>query len=218
MDFKFKTPKHVMHVFHNMHTYGKSGNNHDYRKYYLEWPNEFVFAAGHVDRNTVLLNESIEPHAHDFEQCRMLVMTDTASGSNYRPICDERQQTTESYSLIRDFEHPRNYSIFKLTRVGATLNLHLNYKDNGSYIGIPRREDFMLAEIRPNQPLRVTINGKYDFSLTGRRARTFHLLDYLFVYYGEFSEFKVLPRNALAAPRAFPFSPAKHIDLQKILR
>jgi hypothetical protein len=207
-----------MHVFHNMHSYGKSENSHEDRQYYLGWPNEFIFSAGHVNQNTVVLNESIEPHSRDFEQSQMLIMTDYTSKSSYRPICDQRQQTTESYSLIRDFEHPRNYSIFKLTKVDGILNLHLNYKDNGFYIGIPRRDDYLLAEIKPNQPLRVTINGKYDFSLTGRRARTFHLLDYLFVYYGEFSEFKVQPWNTISVPRPFPFSPTKHVDLQKILR
>lgn len=207
-----------MHVFHNIHDYGKRENTPDYRKYFLTWPDKQPFEAGYVDQQTVYVNDSIEPHSKDFEQSQMLVLTDYTTSSSYHPICDQLHCRTPWHSLMRDFQHPRHYSIFDITKIGDAFQIHLNYKDNGAYIGIPHRDDFMVAELKVNEPLRITINGKSDFTMTGRKARTFYLLDYIFVYYGEFSQFQTVPANRLADPRPFSFVPTKHVDLQKILR
>ena len=218
MHTKFKTPKHVLHVFHNQHAFGKIGNAPACRKELLTWPNQLAYSAGYAEGNAIILNDSIEPHWSDLEQSQMLVMTDYTALSDYQPICDSFFRISKEHALIRDFQHPRNYSIFKITQSNGVFALHLNYGENGAYIGIPHRDDFPLAELKPNEPLRVTINGKSDFSLTARQARRFYLLDYWFVYYGEFSEFKTVPSQSLALPRDFRVSPAKHVDLQKILR
>ena len=91
MHTKFKTPKHVLHVFHNQHSFGKIGNAPIHRKEWLTWPDELVYAAGHVDADTVVLNDNIEPHWSDLEQSQMLILTDYTPASDYRPICDSFQ-------------------------------------------------------------------------------------------------------------------------------
>ncbi len=219
MEFRFKQPKHVLHVFHNQHRYGKSDNNGEYRKWLLTWPDKLACNAGYLDQNgRVLLHESITALADDLAQSQMLIMTDRTVKSNYLPICDRHYRDSSCHAFLKNAAHPKDYSIFRVKHADGVLTVHLNYQDNGSYIGIPRRDNFQVGELAPNQPLRVTINGKSDFSLTGRRERTFFLLDYIFIYYGEFTEFSTASTAQLAEERSLRFAPVKHVDLQKILR
>lgn len=219
MEFHFKKPKHVLHVFHNQHRYDKLRNYADYRKWLLTWPGKLACNAGYLDPSgRVLLHDSITEYADHFEQSQMLILTDRTPNSDYVPICDKHHRDSPQHVFVKNAEHAKDYSIFKIKRTDGVLSVHLNYQDNGFYIGIPRRDNFQVAQLAPNQPVRITINGKSDFSASSRRERTFYLLDYLFVYYGEFTEFATASPAQLAVERDFRFAPVKHVDLQKILR
>lgn len=56
-------------------------------------------------------------------------------------------------------------------RGGDLPEVHLRY--DRSVLGYPERDDFLLCTLQPGRALELFINGKRDFSLTGRRARTY---------------------------------------------
>src|SRR5690606_33919162 len=80
--------------------------------------------------------------------------------------------------------HPNPLHIFKLKKEGE-LVLFLKY---GYFeVGIPKRNEFKLCELRLNEPVEIKINGKTDSSLTSRRERVFKEQFYIFHFLGQFS-------------------------------
>ncbi len=98
----------------------------------------------------------------------------TLSYVHQKPVCYYRQANTLSFE------------IFKLIKKEpGRFSLHLNYSENELNIGIPTRNNHKIAAIKQQQVIQYRINGKSDFTLTGRKARTFIELDYLVEYKGQ---------------------------------
>ncbi len=110
------------------------------------------------------------------------------------------------------------FDIFKmLSEQPGIFNLQLNYSDNQLAIGIPERDNHKIAELKINKPVRYKLNGKSDFTMTGRKQRTFVEYDYLIEYLGQadkvvFKDWKSMKTNKIK-PKQY-----KLVDERKILK
>ncbi len=126
--------------------------------------------------------------------------------ADQNPICFYRQAAT------------LRFEIFKIVKEEPGIfSLYLNYTGNELSIGIPKRSDHKIATLTPQQALRYNINGKSDFTLAGRKARTFIKHDYLIEYKGladkiTFTD-SILHSNILSNPTT-----VKLVDERKMLQ
>jgi len=115
--------------------------------------------------------------------------------------------------VFLNLSHPKKFGIFELS-INENVELHLKY--DHFEIGEPAREDFKLCDLKPGHPVEVKINGKLDFSLTSRRARTYKEQIYIFDFLGEVDQIKpidtAMPLMSLNIP-----SDRKVINLLKPL-
>lgn len=78
------------------------------------------------------------------------------------------------------------HDIFKFTdQLPLKLDIELEYSTHSMTIGEPFRSNHKIFELKAGQVVRYLINGKADFTLTGRKQRTYYEFDYLFEWLGE---------------------------------
>jgi hypothetical protein len=100
-------------------------------------------------------------------------------GSNFGPLYNRCLRTTLSNKI----------HIFELG-AAPEFELHLRY---GYYeIGIPKRSNFKLCNIKKNIHVEIKINGKTDYSHSSGRERIFKEQRYILEYVGDFDRFKLL--------------------------
>lgn len=203
-----KVPKRVIQVFKNYTTYGKKQNNHKSREELTRW-NDFVpSTTGHVVGNRMLLNSKILKEASKFEACDTLILTDYNSGLN------DREQ---EYFFLQK-RSKLGYDIFTLNWAEDGYEVFLDYTRHAYSIGVPRRADYKIANLKQQMPLRVSINGKHDRLMFGSpQARTYSVADYYFILLGAFSEFEFLDDDEVMHLKPIGNIPAKHVDLREIL-
>jgi len=111
---------------------------------------------------------------------------------------------------------------FEIFRIGknesGTFDLYLNYSSNEFHIGIPKRDDHKIAELKLNQPIRYKVNGKSDFTMTGRKQRTFIEYDYIFEYLGKADRMEFKDLNKIEMIKSMPDNKYKLVDERKILK
>lgn len=108
-----------------------------------------------------------------------------------------------------------NFEIFEFRKTdNDTFEVWLKYSDT---IGSPKRENHKIAELKIGKPVRYKINGKDDFTLTGRKQRTFYEFDFLLEYIGKADKIEYKELNKIAITKTLPVTNCKIIDERKIL-
>lgn len=102
---------------------------------------------------------------------------------------------------------------FKKTNVDS-IEVWLKYSDT---IGIPKRENHKIAELKIGKPIRFKINGKDDFTMSGRKQRTFSEFDYILEYLGTADKIEYKELNKIETTKTIPVANCKVIDERKIL-
>jgi hypothetical protein len=140
------------------------------------------------------------------ERCNLITIKDSlAPKFNYM----ERMENNDCFELTA----PRKLGNFKIKQ-DEDLELYLDY--NRFFIGIPKRANIKLCNLRLNHPVEIAINGKTDFSLTGRRNRDFTDQQYIFEYIGDFKACTMLKEKAKPVLKQIP-SERKLVDMIKPL-
>ena len=110
------------------------------------------------------------------------------------------------------------FGLFSIQRIADDqFEISLKYAANDMRIGIPGRTDHKFAVLKKGQPIRFVINGKSDFTMSGRKERTFSEFDYIIEYLGKASEIEFLARNKINKLKQIPDSFSNHIDERKML-
>ncbi len=110
------------------------------------------------------------------------------------------------------------FEIFRIEKkLPDCFNLYLNYSENPLAIGVPERDDHKIAEIKLNKPVRYKLNGKSDFTMTGRKQRTFAEYDYLIEYVGQADKIVFKDWNKMETSKIKP-KEYKLVDERKILK
>lgn len=212
------TPKTVLQVFHNVVSFGKEENNATAREALCRWQEALQSRCGEVEGESLALPQALRADRPRFERSDLLILNDyndTEQVGKRVPLHEE--VGTSGVTLLQLGSRSVYYEIFQLRREESGLELHLAYTPHAAYIGATRRSDYQVARLEPGRPLRVTINGKLDFSASGRRARSYQVRDYLFLLLGDFDNFTFLPETTAPARKCVPLQEALHVDLREIL-
>jgi len=109
--------------------------------------------------------------------------------------------------------------IFKLNKMEPEcFDVYLDYAKNATSIGIPKRENHKIGELKLEHPIRYKINGKSDFTFSGRKQRTYYEYDYILEWVGSAKEIKFLAPSQIKRIKRLPLSTCKLIDERKMLR
>jgi hypothetical protein len=202
--FTFKRPIKILQVFSNVLRYGKDDKSFDKREERLAW-HPVQSLNGYVHDGELFLPPAILQHAA-LERCNLITIKDSLSPLfNYM----ENMENNDCFELTA----ARKLGNFKIKQT-EELELHLDY--NRFFIGTPKRDNIKLCNLRPGQPVEIAINGKTDFSLTGRRARNFTDQQYIFEYLGDFKTCTVLKEKAKPVVKQIP-AKRKLVDMLKPL-
>ena len=110
---------------------------------------------------------------------------------------------------------PWIFEIFELKKTNAEgIEVWLKYAET---IGIPKRESHKIADLKIGKPIRFKINGKDDFTMTGRKQRVFSEFDYTLEYLGRIDKIDYTELNKIETTKTIPITDCKIIDERKIL-
>ncbi len=120
---------------------------------------------------------------------------------------------------FKQLSSPKSFEIFKISKsFNNSFDLFIDYDSNSTSIGIPKRNNHKICELRPGHPIRYKINGKSDFSMTGRKQRTFYEYDYIIELIGKVNRIEFLELNKISKTKKIPFEKCKLINERKILK
>ena len=200
----FKKPFKLVQLFRNINSYGKEEKYFEDRRNKIAWK-PIASTSGFVKDNVVYLPETILAQAN-FEHSDLILLID----DNFKAF-QNVVYTNEKNLCFRN--NSSNKFDFLQVKLGEKVELYL--KPGYFEIGLPERDEFKICELTIDKPVSIKINGKRDFSLTGRRARTFVEQEYIFNYVGDYKEIKIeeeLPVTLKNVPVE-----RKIIDLMKTL-
>lgn len=212
------TPKTVLQVFHNVVRFGKEENNAEAREALCRWQKTILSRCGDVKGKSLALPQEVMADRSRFERSDLLILNDYNNAEEVGKRVPLHEEVGASgVTLLQLGSRCIDYEIFQLSRGEKGLDLLLDYTRTAPYIGAPRRNDYRLACLKPGDVLRVTINGKLDFSASGRRARSYQVRDYLIQYLGDIGSFTFQPESTPPTSKRPPLSQARHVDLREIL-
>ncbi|OHX63970.1 hypothetical protein [Flammeovirga pacifica] len=194
---KNKKPYHVIQLFNNSYVYDKDYKNYESRKEVVQWKNEIPsnsLVDGKVqitnvdpaislasDQNMVIL---IDHNINTFEELHQLhkLNNENWDKQNANDFLIKRPKLF----LGKLAQHKLSFEIFQLRLKETKLELFIDW--DYWKVGREEKENFKIGELKIHQPLNIKIDGKRDFSLTGRRKRTFIENNYIIEYKGIFEE------------------------------
>ncbi|TKC10896.1 hypothetical protein FA048_12060 [Pedobacter polaris] len=201
----FKKPVKVVQLFRNINTYGKEEKSFEDRKEKIAWK-PIQSTAGYVKDDVVYLPDSILDQ-QNFEQCDLIVIID----DNFH------QPQNVVYITEKNLCFKRNsLNKFDFLQLKLDEKIELYLKPGYFEVGDPPRSEFKVCELEKDKPISIKINGKRDFSLTGRRDRTFVEQEYILNYIGDFTDCIIFKEPYPSALKTIP-SEFKVIDLMKTL-
>ncbi|MFD0940729.1 hypothetical protein [Pedobacter boryungensis] len=201
----FKNPFKLIQLFRNINTYGKEEKSFEDRKDKIAWK-PIQSASGVVKNDVVSLPQSILQQPN-FEHSDLLIMIDDNFQQSQNVVYTEEKNLCFRRNSLNKFD-------FLQLKLEEKIELYL--KPGYFEVGDPPRSEFKLCELEKDKPISIKINGKRDFSLTGRRARTFVEQEYIFHYLGDFKECVVINDPFPIHVKTIP-SLVKTIDLTKTL-
>lgn len=204
---KSKHPIHIIQIFNNSYEYGKNEKSYSERKDNYAWKKKITSQSGYVENGVLKLNDTYAKLLN-LNTISVLLLID------YNNDFEEKRASDNPYIKTADNQATFfNWNCFQFKKED-TLQLHLNW-DYGT-IGLPERENFKICELKIHQPIEININGKRDFSLTGRRARTYVEKNVIIEYLGQISDFEWIANQKISVQKTIP-EQRKRINLLKDL-
>jgi hypothetical protein len=224
----------IIQVFKSVVRVPKPDYNTTFRHWAEHWDSIIPSLSGFISDNTLFLPLS-EKQNTDITKAELIILQDTKDPKkvlsergirNTRDPFEEEaiKRITENYLHIENMYcmgpfRSKAFEIFKLEKNSENnFNLYLEYTANKSSIGLPDRNNHRIAELRLHQPIRYRINGKADFTLTGRKQRTFNEFDYIIEFLGHAEKIEFIELNPLHNSKTIPNANCKIINERKILK
>lgn len=201
----FKKPFRVIQLFRNINSYGKEEKSFEDRKEKIIWK-PIESTTGYVKDDIVHLPETILEQPN-FEHCDLILLID----DNFQTF-QNVVYTNEKNLCFRN----KSLNKFDFLQIKLDKRVELYLKPGYFEVGFPERDEFKVCELTIAKPVSIKINGKRDFSLTGRRARTFIEQEYIFNYIGDFTSIQIEKERFNPIIKNVP-TEKKVIDLMKPL-
>lgn len=120
---------------------------------------------------------------------------------------------------FRQLSFVQSFEIFKIQKTErGFFELEIDYTANSMRIGIPERENHKFCDLKKSKPIRYKINGKSDFTMTGRKERTYYEFDYIIEWIGTADKIEFRELSKINTSKIVPLGNSKLIDERKILR
>jgi hypothetical protein len=174
--------------------------------------NAFDNTAGTLENLVILIDDnfySYEDYKVQLTLSDEMLHDETQIQLNY----NKQKQARKSVVFGKLGNQFKDFEIFKIKQE-QEIELHLNW--DIWTVGEPERFNFKIADLKINQPIQVIIDGKRDFSLTGRRKRTFIENNFIIEYKGIFEQVVLQPNQEIFY-KIIP-TQAKEINLMKYVK
>lgn len=210
-------PLRILQVFHNYACYGKEQNNSQTRSVLTRWYSPLVSTTGFLSDGVFFANEDLRELLLASNSADTLLLNDYNDRLALERRIPVNKPVSDFYNFFSLRGAPHAFEIFTLRWSALGFELWLDYQNNSGSIGRPRRNNFKVAHLEQGRAVRVSINGKFDVSLSGHRPRTYVEREYLFLYQGETSCFEFQPATQVTSQKFVPVTDAKHVDLRALL-
>jgi len=234
---KLKRPIHIIQIFDNSYEYRKNEKSYSDRKDKYKWK-EFINSKSGIIENGILKINKDKIGLLNLNNINVILLTDYNSKSeietlerfNYLKIIDYvdylGKGEFEKYKLFKeqinriDYIYkgefkisPLNWKCFKFSKnEKISVELFWDYWE----IGIPKRDNFKICDLEINKAIEINLNGKRDFSMTGRRERIFTERNFIIEYLGEINEYELIGNPSVDLKKEIPTN-RKRINLLKEL-
>lgn len=202
----------VFQIYKIVKQFAKPEYNTESRADFFNIQEQIISHNGFLDANTLYL--PIEKKADPkIQESKLLIIQDF--------INPDYSHLTRglNHFAFNDTKIPRVFEIFKIKNTeNSNYELFLNYSGNELFIGVPKRLDHKIAEVKINQSISYKINGKSDFTLTAGKQRTFTELEYIITFIGVANHIEFKDLNQIECIKQIPAKPIKTIDERKILK
>lgn len=224
----------VIQIFKSVERIEKPDYTTETRQILDQWGESFVSKTGYLTEHTLCLPTGTKQEP-DLKTADLIIIQDI---SGFDPFlienswnktnmqdCFKGSKKSHILSANRQlicFNRPSRLWTFEIFKIkenkSNNFDLSLNYSANESYIGIPKRDDHKIAELKLHRPIRYRLNGKSDFTMTGRKQRTFLEYDYIFEYLGQADKIEYKDLNKIEKTKTIPTDIYKLVDERKLLK
>jgi hypothetical protein len=219
---------HVIQIFRSFESIPKADYPEKNKKLLEQWKGSFLSKTGYLKDGTLFLPLNKKEELEE-QKTGLVILQDI---HNYDALLAEKSCDTSVFPpyyspMFKDrlfYLNPQFYSfncpaknaafeIFRMVKKEeGGFDLFLDYSRHTS-IGIPKRADHKIAELKLNTPIRYRINGKSDY-----KQRTFNEYDYLIVYLGQAEKVEFRPLNEIGTMKELPLANCKQVDERKVLK
>lgn len=222
---------HVFHIFLKSARVSKPDYTPEFRKSFQERTAVVRSELGYVQNNRLFLPDYWKG---EFFAARTggIVLTDIwgYSGREQKrelellvkrgllPEWYVRSQLKQKPELRSFDKQLRNWSLGMLSIEKVQegdFDLYVNDLENHYMMNESPMNRFRIGILKKNSPVEVLINGKSDFTMTGRKQRTYFESSYLIQYVGKVESIEFLPYNEVTIERTIPDEFSQRIDLRK---
>ena len=224
----------VIQIFKSAERFKKDDYETDKLQLLNLWEESFTSSTGYLENGTLYLPD-VGKQEPDLLNAHTIILQDINSFDPFHfamPLEKSQQHrwfkdfNKNHVLLVKDqaicyyrLSHSLTFEIFRIEKkLPDCFNLYLNYSENPLAIGVPERDDHKIAEIKLNKPVRYKLNGKSDFTMTGRKQRTFAEYDYLIEYVGQADKIVFKDFKKMETIRNKPKKEYKLVDERKILK
>jgi hypothetical protein len=211
---------HILRILKKSGRFPKDVYSPRVRKAFSRRPEKVLSTVGKWDNGHLYISDR---HGEELNPARLkaIILTDELTDWETRALREDAapEQTAVCRSEIKGLNKETGawqaeFFTFSLNE-SEGFDISLNYSEYALYIGEPERENYPIGILKKGQPLEILIKGKSDFSLSGRRQRTYAEFAFLMEYLGMADASGIthatLPQTAVDLPP----KPRKKIDLRK---
>lgn len=202
----------VIQIFKSAEWIEKPDYTTEKRQWLGQWETCLASEAGYFMDKTLVLPFDKQEELNMKTTELVIVQDQKSAGQSFGPFAKQP---------LFCFTRPGRPS-FEIFRIHKTetgiIELYLNYEANAGSIGIPKRENHKIAELKQNKPIRYKINGKSDATLSGRKQRTYVEFDYIIEYLGQADAVRFMKPAQMEVEKKIPVEKCRLIDERQILK
>lgn len=173
-------------------------------------------SKGYYQDEVLYLPEEIKDSIHIQNTHLVLIIDSLVNHSKYS-FRSENENSDFPVSLNNQ-EKSKSIEIFDLRRNNdGFFEIFLNYEKHAFFLGVPKRQNHKIADLKPNKCFSFLINGKSDFTMTGRKQRTFYEHEYFFEAIKPVNQIEFKAQDKLSFLKEKEKSNCKIINERKIL-
>lgn len=220
----------VIQIYKSVYAIDKSDYNFESRSSINNWLNTIQSRTGYVKSKTLFLADS-ERSNPDLKNADLIIIQDIEGfdpfimknelrnlglpnwfKENRTSYLQSQNQQLKCFSTT----HSRwDFELFRISKSAmGNYEFSLNYSANQGKIGLPKRNDHKIINLKSDKPFTYRINGKIDHY----SQRLFMEFKYAIEYLGKINSIEFLAPNKIEIQKTLAKNNIKHIDERKILK